>query len=730
MMPFGHCRNSVNCSLHVDSRQVKSCPWKKPGRSRAFFSQIRWICRFVALDVLHSAIDIKRTGMQKNLQAVLSQTLLACLLMFTGMATGWSQSEETAEADAEFKRSGYYEAGREYVKAYGNIKSDIDLKGYTAFMAGECFRLMLDPRGAEEWYKKSIGLKYAEDHPEVYLNYGDVMRAQQEYDDAMEWYQAYKESGGDASVADERIRMTDDAAFALDEPPSRYIVENLLLLNTDAFDFGAGYASKKSDAIVFASSRESSTGSGEDPITGQSYMDLFSAEVDRKENWSTPKPLNNTVNTDSNEGTVTFDRKFKNMYFTRCVADGKNTFACDIYRSSVMGSRMGPAEIVDLIGRDANDSSQVGHPAFSPENDFLLFASDMEGGYGGKDIYYAAYDERNDVFGEPVNLGPTINSSGDEMFPSMRFDGALFFATSGRGGMGGLDIFKADPVGEEAMTFGEPEALLYPLNSTADDFGIVFYEEEDRGIFTSNRPGGKGKDDLYMFYMPDMKFCYRANVYDNTTGNPLMANFTIQGSDGSSFQLTADADGAVSLCEDEVKKETSYTVDVKLDGYIGKSGYFSTVGLTESTTFAREFFLKEVILEEEYPMPLVLYPFNEAELLVNAEVNSEDSLDYLVDLMDVNETFVIQLESHTDTRGDAKYNRELSQRRAQTCVDYLISKGVVADRLVAKGRGEDEPIITDREISAMKNEDDKEAAHQMNRRTVFKIIRFDYVPGQ
>lgn len=129
-------------------------------------------------------------------------------------------------------------------------------------------------------------------------------------------------------------------------------------------------------------------------------------------------------------------------------------------------------------------------------------------------------------------------------------------------------------------------------------------------------------------------------------------------------------------------------------------------------------------------MPLVLYPFNQAELLIDNEVNSEDSLNYLVDLMEVNETFVIQLESHTDTRGEAKYNRELSQRRAQTCVDYLISKGIVADRLVARGRGEDEPLVSDKEIAAMKSEDDKEAAHQMNRRTVFKIIRFDYVPKQ
>ena len=158
---------------------------------------------------------------------------------------------------------------------------------------------------------------------------------QQEFDEAIEWYITYKENGGDPSVADAMIERADNDALELMEPSSRYIVDNLLRLNSTSYDFGAGFASKKADAIVFASSRESSTGSGEDPITGQRYMDLFNAEQDKKNNWSTPEPLNSTINTEYNEGTVTFDKKYRSIYFTRCISDEDNSYACDIYLSLI-----------------------------------------------------------------------------------------------------------------------------------------------------------------------------------------------------------------------------------------------------------------------------------------------------------------------------------------------------------------------------------------------------------
>ena len=666
--------------------------------------------------------------MHNYLQAFYTRIGMTCLLLTITFGAAFSQTDYAAVADAAYARGGFHVSAQEYIKAYAKVK-EIDEKGRIAFMIGESFRMLMDPAATEEWYDKAIGLRYGEKHPEVFLNYGEVMSSQQKFDDAIEWFMAFKENGGDQGIADQKILAADNDALALDEPPSRYRVENMLLLNSDAYDFGIAFASNKADEVVFASSRESSTGSGEDPITGESYMDLFRSEQDKKGRWSTPEPLNNTVNTPSNEGTVAFDKKYKKVYFTRCVSDDENSFACDIYRADAMGQRFGPAEVVELIDRDSNDSSQVGHPSFTVENDFLMFVSDMPGGFGGKDLWYVSYDSKEDAFGTPVNFGANINSAGDEMFPSMRYDGALVYASSGKGGMGGLDIFQATPA-KGSMTFEDGMAMPYPINSSADDFSLIYADGEDRGIFTSSRPGGKGKDDLYSFSLPEMEFCYRANVYDYDTGMPLMAELVINGSKGDSWAITADADGSVSLCEKEIKGATTYDVDVKFEGYIGTGDRFATVGMTESTTFAREYFLKEVVLDEEYAMPLVLYPFNEAKLLIDATVNSADSLSYLLDIMERNESFVIQLESHTDSRGKDDYNKNLSQQRAQTCVDYLVSRGVAADRLVAVGKGETMLLVSDSEVNAMASEDEKERAHQANRRTVFRILRFDYAPSK
>ncbi|MDA0303932.1 MAG: OmpA family protein [Bacteroidetes bacterium] len=666
--------------------------------------------------------------MHNYLQAFYTRIGTTFLLMIIAIGTAFSQTDYTAEADAAYARGGFYVSAQEYIKAYAKVK-EIDEKGRIAFMIGESFRMLMDPGATEEWYDKAIGLRYGEKHPEVYLNYGEAMMAQQKFDDAIEWYMAYQENGGDQSVAEQKIVAADNDALALDEPPSRYRVENLLLLNSDAYDYGAGFSSDKGDQVVFASSRESSTGSGEDPITGESFMDLFQSEQDKKGRWSTPEPLNNTINTASNEGTVTFDKKYKKVYFTRCISDDENSFACDVYRADVMGNRYGPAEVVELIDRDANDSSQVGHPAFTVDNDFLMFVSDMPGGFGGKDLWYVSYDSKEDAFGSPVNFGPNVNTAGDEMFPNMRYDGALVYSSTGNGGMGGLDVFQATP-GKGSMKFEKAVAMPYPINSSSDDHSLIYADNEDRGIFTSSRPGGKGKDDLYSFSLPEMEFCYRANVYDYDTGIPLMADLIVSGSKGGSWSLTADADGSISLCDKEIKGSTTYDVDVKFEGYIGTGDRFSTVGMTESTTFAREYFLKEVVLDEEYAMPLVLYAFNESALLIDDIVNSSDSLNYLLDIMERNASFVIQLESHTDSRGKDDYNMNLSQERAQTCVNYLVSRGIASDRLVAVGKGETMLLVSDSEVNQMASEEEKERGHQANRRTVFRILRFDYEPGQ
>ena len=666
--------------------------------------------------------------MQKTNTLATASRIFLLLTLFLGATTLFAQSKYTVDADRSYELGAYSQAAKEYLMAYAKLKG-LEEKGAVMYKVGECYRLMLDPAGAEEYYNKAIGFRFYKENPDVFLRYADVLMAQNKFTDAIAKLNEYKEKGGDASVAASRIKEAEEAAIRLDEPPSRYVLEQVAALNSAQFDYAPLWSSRKGDEILFSSSRPSSAGSGEDPITGEPFMDMFQAERDRKGKWSTPVPVNNTVNTTSSEGGACFDSKFQTMYFTRCVYEGKSNFACDVYYARRSGKDFGPSEPMNLVDRMVDDSSQVGHPTLTPDDKFMIFTSDMPGGYGGKDLYYVQYDEKADSWSKPKNLGSKINTNGDEMFPFVRANGTLYFSSTGHGSTGGLDIFYCESTGE--MSFGDVRTLPAPLNSPSDDFGIIFEGEKDQGFITSNRPGGKGKDDIYEFKMPPLEYKYIATVYNYDTATPLAnAKITVQGTDGGSYQLTTDANGGVSLTEGEIVAESSYSIDVSLDGFIGTGDQFSTLNLSESTTFAREYFLKEVKIGVEYDLPLVLYPFNKWELLINEQVNSADSLNYLLDIMQRNPNFVVELDAHTDTRGTDKDNLLLSQRRAETCVNYLVGKGIAADRLVAKGLGESQPKISDAQINAMATEEEKEAAHQKNRRTVFQILRYDYVPKE
>lgn len=672
-------------------------------------------------------VKLEILDMQSYLQVIIAR-LVVCSVFVFGAVSGTFSQELYEEADRAFERRGYFEASSDYVAAYGKVKSDLELKAYCAFQAGECFRLMHNPMGATEWYDKALGLRYAKTNPRIYLLYGDALRDQEDFYTAMEWYEKFGEAG-DRSFADARIEAADIAALALEEPPSRFIVEPMITVNSPSYDFAPVYASKKSNVLVFASSRESSAGTGEDPITGESFMDLFTTTQDKKGRWSEPEPLGNTISTVDNEGAASYDKKFKTIYFTRCVDQDGSNLACDIYWAPVIGKQFGASQPLFLVDRETDDSTQIGHPALTKDGKFMVFASDLPGGQGGKDLWFSKFDKDAETWSLPQNLGSEINTSGDEMFPSFRANGSLYFSSNGHAGLGGFDLCFAEQR-EGEMAFSEVTTLLYPLNSSGDELGIIFKGQTNSGIFSSNRKGGKGQDDLYEFRLPPMEFCYKAYVYDYDTGMPVGgASITLQSSVGEVNSYTADGDGAVELCDGEIEEGVSYDVDVKNEGFIGTGDRFSSIGLTESTTFAREYFLKEIILEKEYDMPLVLYPLGSADLLVNEEVNSTDSLSYLVDLLQRNENLVIQLEAHTDSRGTNSSNKVLSQRRAETCVNFLVDQGISLDRLVPFGHGEDKLIVTDSQIAKMP-ESERENAHQVNRRTVFKIIRFDYVPTE
>ena len=659
---------------------------------------------------------------------VAMRTALMAFVAFIALPAA-AQNDMTADADAAFDRGGYFEAAKDYQASYAKLKGDLEEKGRVCYRIGECYRLSRALPAAEEWYKRAIDLKWADDNPNVFKHYGMVFMGQGEFDDAVEQFEKYKAAGGDGALANTMIESCNAAAESLIINDSRFVVEPLVMVNSPSFDFAMAFADKRGEEVIFASSRSSSTGSGEDPITGESYMDLFMAEVDRKGKWSIPEPLGNTINSPSNEGGVTLDSKFKTLYFTRCLIDKDNNYPCDIFVSQRTGAKWGAAEELGVLDREAgDDSSQVGQPSLTPDDQYMVFISDMEGGQGGKDLWYIKWDDASEEWGSATNMGPGINSASDEYFPHIRKNGDLYFASDRPGGMGGLDIMKATWKGD-GMNFETPEFMEYPINSASDDFALVYHPKDEKGYLSSDRPESKGKDDIFSFAMPPLEFDYVAYVYDYDTGMPIEgASVTVTASDGESTSADTDGEGGAEEGGWSISSESTYSVDISKEGYISAGDQFSTIGLSKSTNFIKEYLLREVVTNEDYPMPLVQYVFAKAELVVDQAVNSKDSLDYLVDLLDRNPTFVISLEAHTDTRGGDKANDELSQRRAETCVNYLVERGIDRQRLQPVGRGEKMPLISDAEIAAMATDEQREAAHQMNRRTVFRITSFDYVP--
>jgi peptidoglycan-associated lipoprotein len=288
------------------------------------------------------------------------------------------------------------------------------------------------------------------------------------------------------------------------------------------------------------------------------------------------------------------------MYFTRCPHEKKKAFGCDIWMTKKVGNDYSAPEMLNLRPQqDKNDTSivTIGHPTLSKDDGMLVFSSNMKGGQGGKDLWKVMLGAGGLPTGQIANLGKDINTPKDEMFPFMRDNGNLYFASNAPGGMGGMDIYMAEKTGDG--TWGHMENLKYPVNSSGDDFSIIFDGAEERGYFTSDRPGGKGEDDIWRFYVPDMVFALQGTAVDKETGEPLPdAKIEVVGTDGSNFSTLADADGKFSFEENGkdryIKENTSYTVRATKENYLVVNDQITTVGLTESTTFVKEYLLQPV----------------------------------------------------------------------------------------------------------------------------------------
>lgn len=632
-----------------------------------------------------------------------------------------AQKNYLEEADhALYQEGKYFDAIEMYKKAYAKEKGR-DVKAEIIYKIAESYRLSDQPEQAEVWYDKAIIARYNE--PLAYYYLGEMKKENGKYDEAIVQFNKFiAEMPGDPR-GPKGIESAKEAQAWMDNP-TMYVVEPMTIVNSEGYDFSPTFASKDNDELIFTSLREESTGNGVSAVTGQSFADLYISQRDRKGKWSQPVLLEGEgLNTENEEGSATMNERKNTLYFTRCLVDKKGYYGCKIYTAKKMGNSYGQIEALPI----GNDSVKMGHPALLAGDEVMIFSSDREGGFGGKDLWYVKMISRSKGWSEPINLGSEINTKGNEMFPYVREDGTLYFASDGLPGMGGLDIFKAESLGENK--WGNPTNMKAPINSNANDFGLIFDGTNNRGFFTSSREGGKGEDDIWMFSEPPLVFELVGLVKDLETGEPLVAaTVTLVGTDGTSAEMETDATGTFEFKDNAgvpyINPNTSYSIMVSKPGYLNAKGNESTVGIEESKRFAQTYELQPVAKDKVIKLPDILYEFNSAALTPQAKDSLNDLYNTLVD----NPNITIELLSHTDSRGGDKYNLNLSQKRAESAVEYLVSRGIAKDRMVAKGYGENRLLITDAEINKLATEEEREAAHQLNRRTEFRILSMDYVP--
>lgn len=653
--------------------------------------------------------------------------VLFCALLCLNFSS-YAQNGKSAKAEAAFNAGEYFKAVDLYKTAYSSI-ADKMAKADILFKVGECYRIVNVPLKAELWYNKAIIKGYADPIAVYYL--AEMQKKNSKYEEAKANYKKYKELVPKDPKGDEGIRSCELAQKWM-ENPSGYIVEGMKFFNSKQEDYCPAIASGDNGTVYFSSMRDGSTGNTISGATGQNFSDIFMSKVDRKGSWSVPVPVPGAINTESDEGAPCLSKDFKTLYFTRCKPPAKNKVGgTQIFYAEKQGEEWGKEKVINIF----SDSLVAAHPAISPDELTLYFVSDIAGGLGGKDIWKITRSNKGDEWSKPENLGPSINTPMDDVFPYVHADGTLYFSSNGRGGLGGLDIFKA--TAKEDGTW-KVENLEYPINSNADDFGIVFQSDVEKGYFTSSR-NARSDDDIYAFSLPPLKFSIVGTVRDEKTKDPIAdANVKSISSDGITIDTKTDKTGVFRL---NMKPATDYIFIASHEGYLNGKERETTKGMETSHDFKTQILLASTA--KPIDLPNIFYDFAKWDLRPESMV----ALDKLVEILnDDNPTITIELGSHTDAIGGDVDNQVLSQKRAQSVVNYLIEKGIASDRLVAKGYGKTVPKVVDKKmaeqytflkegavlneayVNGLNDADLQQIANQINRRTEFRVLSTDYKP--
>ena len=649
--------------------------------------------------------------------------LMAAMLLL--LATSCGPERYMKRGEKYLAIGEYYEAATEFKTAYSKTPPKEKAKrGERAARLALCYDRINSTQKAIAAYRNVI--RYKKDTPETHLKFAQMLMKNGSYKEAAREFQTALDSLPGNELATTGLASAQKAQ-AEKEAGSRYTVKKMDVFNSRRADYSPMLFGDEFDQLYFTSTRNEAEGDELSGITGTKNGDIFFSQKDDKGKWGKPETIESGLNTENDEGACCFTPDQRQMYLTQCTTDPNYPRYATIVtsnRSDAAWSKASPLEIT----RDT--LSSYAHPAISPDGLWLYFTSDMPGGKGGLDIWRIRLTSAG--LGGVENLGDPINTPGDEMFPTFRPNGDLYFSSNGHEGLGGLDIFiaKADKkTGHYVL-----EHPGYPLNSQGDDFGMTFEGPHNRGFFSSNRGDGRGWDHIYSFENPEIIQTVKGWVYEMEGYELPAAQVYMVGSDGTNLKLSVKGDGSFTQV---VKPNTDYIFLATCKGFLNHKEEISIKPTDESEEHVLQFPLASI----RVPVLIdnIFYDFDKYTL----RPESKTALDELVKLLQENPNVTIELSAHCDYKGSQEYNKVLSQNRAEAVVKYLIEHGIAKDRLTPVGYGKAKPktirkkltekypwlkegdVLTEEFIKKL-DKDKQEICNQLNRRTEFIVLRITY----
>ena len=666
--------------------------------------------------------------------------LIACVAVIATLLTGCGADQAIKKGDKFYALGEYYDAATQYKKAYSMTPAkERALRGQRALKMAESYRRINYTQKAIAAYNNVV--RYKQTDSLTHLHLAQQLMKNGNYKEAAKHFQTFLDS---ASLHPKLANLNALAKTGLrsaqkaptwKEEGSRYIVKRENFFNSRRAEYSPMLAGEESDQLFFSSTRNQAKGDELSGITGTKNADIFVATKDDKGKWQRPEAIDSELNSDDDEGACSFSPDGKTMYLTQCKTDGQYPRYANIATSQRSDASWSKATTL-VLTRDT--LSAYAHPAVSPDGEWLYFTSNMPGGMGGYDIWRVRLTTSG--LGGVENLGAPINTVGDEMFPTFRPNGDLYFSSNGHEGMGGLDIYIAKPIETHDNISKNAQLYFlehpgYPLNSQGDDFGMTFEGMKNKGFFSSNRGDGKGWDHIYSFEKPDIIQTVKGWVYEAEGYELPQAQVYLIGNDGTNLKLSVKGDGSFVQ---EIKPDVDYVLLGTCKGFLNHQEQLRVDSVKESTEYVLQFPLASITA----PVMIdnIFYDFDKATL----RPESTEALDKLVVLLKENPNVCIELSAHCDYKGPAEYNKGLSQRRAESVVAYLTEHGIEADRLTPMGYGKEKPktirkkltekypflkendVLTEEFIKALENEEQQEQCNQLNRRTEFIVLRTTY----